>query len=75
MKEYEIVLTYLNGCAGAAYPQTGFDEAALSDPFDYIRAKHTKDYGQFVKEALPDGRIVYTFNNGTVCYIYEFTEL
>lgn len=75
MKEYEIVAKYLNGCAGAAHPQTSFEEAELGDPFDYIRAKHTKDFDQFVKEELPDGRIVYTFNNGTVCYIYEFTEI
>ena len=75
MKEYEIVAKYLNGCAGAAHPQTSFEEAELSDPFDYIRAKHTKDFEKFVKEELPDGRTVYTFNNGTVCYIYEFTEL
>ena len=27
MTEYEISVTYLNGCAGAAYPQTSFDEA------------------------------------------------
>ena len=26
MKEYEIVFTYLNGCAGAAYPQRSFEE-------------------------------------------------
>ena len=75
MKEYDIVLKYLNGCAGAAYPQTSFEEAEVNDPFDYIRAKHTKDFDKFVKEELPDGRIIYTFNNGTVCYIYEFTEL
>ena len=37
MKEYEIAITFLNGCAGAAYPQTSFDEAVLSDPADYIR--------------------------------------
>ena len=37
MKEYEIVLNYLNGCAGAAYPLTSFEEAALNCPADYIR--------------------------------------
>ena len=31
MKEYEIVLTYLNGCAGAAYPQVSFEEAEVKD--------------------------------------------
>ena len=75
MKEYEIVLTYLNGCSGSAYPQTSFAEAQLSDTDDYIRAKHGKDFGQFMKERFPEGRIVYTFDNGTVSYIYEFTEL
>lgn len=75
MKEYEIVLTYLNGCSGSAYPQTSFAEAQLSDTDDYIRAKHGKDFDQFMKERFPEGRIVYTFDNGTVSYIYEFTEL
>ena len=28
-----------------------------------------------VKEVKPDGQIVYTFDNGTVRYIYEFNEL
>ena len=27
MKEYEIVAKFLNGCAGAAHPQTIFEEA------------------------------------------------
>lgn len=75
MKEYEIVLTYLNGCSGSAYPQNSFAEAQLSDTDDYIRAKHGKDFDQFMKERFPEGRIVYTFDNGTVSYIYEFTEL
>ena len=75
MKEYEIVLTYLNGCSGSAYPQTSFAEAQLSDTDDYIRAKHGKDFDHFMKERFPEGRIVYTFDNGTVSYIYEFTEL
>lgn len=75
MKEYEIVLTYLNGCSGSAYPQTSFAEAQLNDTDDYIRAKHGKDFHQFVKEQFPEGRVVYTYDNGTVSYIYEFTEL
>ena len=75
MKEYEIVATFLNGCAGAARPQTAFEEAELSDPGDYIRAKHGQDFEKFSKEVKPDGQIVYTYNNGTVCYIYEFTEI
>ena len=75
MKEYEIVYTYLNGCAGSAYPQTTFEEVSLSDPADYIRSKHGRDFSGFVKEVKPDGQIVYTFDNGTVRYIYEFNEL
>ena len=49
MQEYEITLTYLNGCAGAAYPLTSFEEAELQDPADYIRAKHSRDFAQFTK--------------------------
>ena len=75
MKEYEIVAKYVNGCAGEAYPQTSFEEAELSNPDDYVRSKHGKDFDKFVKELLPDGRILYTYDNGTVRYIYEFTEL
>lgn len=75
MKEYEIVAKFLNGCAGAAHPQTFFEEAELESTDIFVRAKHGKDFEKFVKETLDDGRIVYTFNNGTVTYIYEFTEL
>lgn len=74
MKEYEIVCTFLNGCAGAAYPQRSFDEAQLRDPADYIKAKHGPEFSKFQKEILEDGRIVYTLRE-TVCYIYEFTEI
>lgn len=75
MKEYEIVAKFLNGCAGAAHPQTFFEEAELSDPGEYVRIKHGRDFDKFAKELLPDGRILYTYDNGTVTYIYEFTEL
>ena len=75
MKEYEIVAKFLNGCAGAAHPQTFFEEAELSDPADFVRAKHGKDFDKFVKEILPNGQIVFTYDNGTVSYIYEFTEI
>lgn len=74
MKEYEITATFLNGCAGAAYPQIQFEEAELNDPADYIRAKHGRDFDKFQKEILPDGRILYTFSE-TVTYKYEFNEL
>ena len=74
MKEYEIAFTYLNGCAGTAYPQTTFEEAELADPADYVRRKHGQDFGKFEKEVRPDGQIVYAWR-GTVTYIYEFTEV
>lgn len=75
MKDYEIVLTYLNGCAGAAYPQTSFEEAQLCSPEDYIRKKHARGLDGFTKEVLPTGQVVFTYDNGAVTYIYEFTEL
>ena len=75
MKEYEIVATFLNGCAGAAHPQTFFEEAELANPDDFVRMKHSRDFDRFVKEIREDGQIVYTFDNGTVTYIYEFTEI
>lgn len=74
MKEYEIVATFLNGCAGSAHPQTSFDEAELANTDDYVRAKHGQDFDRFVKELTEDGRIIYTFAD-TVTYIYEFTEV
>ena len=74
MKEYEIVATYLNGCAGSAYPQTSFEEAELADTDDYVRSKHGSDFDKFFKELAEDGRIIYTFSD-TVTYIYEFTEI
>lgn len=74
MKEYEIAFTYLNGCAGTAYPQTSFEEAELSDPADYVRRKHGPDFGKFEKEVRPNGQIVYAWR-GAVSYIYEFTEV
>ena len=74
MREYEIVMTFLNACAGEAYPQRSFEEAELSDPADYIRRKHGKDFDKFLREDRPDGRTVYTWT-GAVTYIYEFTEL
>ena len=75
MKEYEIVAKFLNGCAGAAHPQTYFEEAELSSTDDFVRTKHGKDFDKFVKETNENGQIIYTYDHGTVCYIYEFTEL
>jgi hypothetical protein len=75
MNEYEIVAKFLNGCAGAAHPQTYFEEAELANTDDYVRTKHSKDFEKFIKQTLDDGRILYTYDNGTVTYIYEFTLL
>ena len=75
MKEYEIVAKFCNGCAGDARPQTFFEEAELSSTDDFVRAKHAVDFHKFVKEILPTGQTVYTYDNGTVRYTYEFTEI
>ena len=73
MKEYEVVATYLNGCAGEAYPQRSFEEVELKDPMDYIRTKHPVDFAKFVRQ---DGdTITYTYDNGCIKHIYEFTEI
>ena len=47
MKEYEVVATYINGCAGDAYPQREFDEVELNNTDDYIRQKHGQDFDKF----------------------------
>lgn len=75
MKEYEIVARFCNACAGSGRPQTYFEEAELDNPDDFVRMKHSRDYDKFSKEVLPDGRILYTYDNGSVSYSYEFTEL
>ena len=72
--EYEIVCTFLNGCAGSAYPQTTFKEAMIASPEDYLRRKHGKDFDRFTREEQSDGKIVYAYRD-TVTYIYEFNEL
>lgn len=75
MKEYEIVAKFCNACAGSTRPQTYFEEAELNNPDDFVRMKHSRDYEKFKKEILTDGRIMYTYDNGSVSYSYEFTEL
>lgn len=75
MKEYEIVAKFCNACAGASRPETFFEEAELSDPAEFVRQKHSRDYDKFQKTVLPDGRILYSYDNGSVTYSYEFTEL
>lgn len=75
MKEYEIVAKFCNACAGSSRPQTFFEEAELNDPADFVRQKHAREFDQFQKTILEDGRILYSFDNGSVMYSYEFTEL
>lgn len=75
MKEYEIVYKYLNGCAGAAHPTTSFEEAELNTPEEYVRQKHGADFQKFTQEVTAGGQIIFTYDNGTVTHIYEFTEL
>ena len=75
MKEYEIVAKFCNACAGSSRPQTFFEEAELENTDDYVRMKHSKDFDRFSKEILPSGQIYYRYDNGSVMYSYEFTEL
>lgn len=66
---------YCNACAGSSRPQTFFEEAALDSTDDFVRIKHGKEFDQFTKEILAGGQIVYRYDNGSVMYVYEFTEL
>jgi hypothetical protein len=75
MKEYEIVAKFCNACAGNSRPQTFFEEAELENTDDFVRMKHSKDFVKFSRETLPTGQIVYKYDNGSVMYSYEFTEL
>lgn len=75
MKEYEIVAKFCNACAGSSRPQTFFEEAELESTDDFVRLKHSRDFVKFRKEILPDGRILYSYDNGSVTYSYEFTEV
>lgn len=75
MKEYEIVAKIYNACAGSGRPQTFFEEAELESPDDYVRSKHGKEFARFTKETLPTGQLLYRFDNGSVAYSYEFTQL
>lgn len=74
MKEYEIVAKMFNACAGSGRPQTFFEEIEIENTDDYIRMKHGKDYSKFQKENNAD-KIIYRYDNGSVSYVYEFTEL
>ncbi len=74
MKEYEVVVTYLNGCAGEAHPITTFEELELESPEAYLKQKHGKDYPSFSREVLSPTRTRFRFDNGAVVYVYEFNE-
>jgi hypothetical protein len=75
MKEYEIVVKFCNACAGSSRPQTYFEEAELENTDDFVRMKHGKDFDKFTKEILSSGQILYMYDNGSVMYSYEFTQL
>ena len=51
------------------------EEAELENTDDFVRMKHSKDFDKFSKEVLPTGQIIYKYDNGSVMYSYEFTEL
>ena len=75
MKEYEIVAKFCNACAGSSRPEAFFEEAELASTDEFVRMKHSKDFDKFKKEVLSDGHILYTYDNGSVMYSYEFTEI
>ena len=75
MKEYEIVAKFTNACGGSAHAQTFFEEAELEDPAEFVRMKHAREFDCFQKEVLANGQILYQYDNGSVCYSYEFTEI
>ena len=74
MKEYEVLYTYLNGCAGAAFPQKTVEEVEAASAEAYLRGKHPVDFEKFTREENGD-TTVFRFDNGTVTYISEFTEI
>lgn len=55
--------------------QTFFEEAELENTDAYVRMKHGKDFPLFSKEILPSGQALYRYDNGSVTYCYEFTEI
>ena len=75
MKEYEIVAKFYNACAGSSRPETFFEEGEVENTDDFVRMKHSKDFDKFSKEILSTGQILYKYDNGSVMYTYEFTEL
>lgn len=75
MKEYEIIAKLFNACGGIAHAQTFFEEAELETPDDFIRMKHRHDFEKFTKEIISDKQTTYKYDNGSIFYVYEFTEI
>ena len=75
MKEYEDVAKYYNACAGESRPETYFDEIELEDTDSFVRMKHGHDFDKFTKEIVSPTQILSNYNNGSVAYRYEFTEI
>ena len=75
MKEYEILIKYFNACSGMDRPRVSLEEAELENTDEFVQRKHGDDFSKFQKEVLEDGRIVYTYNGGSIGYTYEFTEV
>ena len=73
-EEYEIVAEIINSCAGSSRPQRFFEEAELEDTDIYVKAKHGRDWDQFIKTVLPSGEIEYKLDNGSIQYRYVFTK-
>ncbi len=75
MKEYEVVFTYLNGCAGEAFPTTTIEEMEIQSPESFLKEKFGKDFPGFTCEILSPTQSRWKFDNGTLVYIYEFNEI
>ena len=71
----EVVARFCNACAGSSRPQTFFEEVELACTDEFVRAKHGKDFDKFSKEMFSDSRILYRYDNGSVTYSYELTEI
>ena len=71
----EVVARFCNACASSSRPQTFFEEVELACTDEFVRAKHGKDFDKFSKEMFSDGRILYRYDNGSVTYSYELTEI
>ena len=75
MKEYEIIAKCFNACGGVAHAQTFFEEAELENPDDFIRMKHSHDFEKFTKEIVSSTQITYKYDNGSIFYVYQLTEI